>query len=124
MKPQPPSARMSRRFYSEIIEEIKRTRPGPAGKLSEMKKRLGKKHSMKKIPSNIEIVLHGSLERTLREMNLVTKPTRTLSGRGHDIPDDLPGRMPPRQVHFLPRRPEQRFRGRPPELYRERSPPQ
>ena len=69
---------MTRKFYSEVIAAIKQKKPNEK-ELAELKKQLGRKHGMKKLPSNIEIVLHGS-KNDLKDLGLVTKPTRTLSG--------------------------------------------
>ena len=67
-----------KQFYSELIETIKKKKL-TGQKLAEVKKKLSKKYGMKKVPSNIDIMLHAS-EKDLKSLNLVTKPTRTLSG--------------------------------------------
>ena len=110
---------MSRRFYSEIIEEIKRTRPDQR-RLSEIKKKLGRKHGMRKLPSNIEIVLHGSLE-DIKEMNLVTKPTRTLSGVATISLMTSPAGCPHGKCTFCPGGPNSSF-GDVPQSYTGREP--
>ncbi len=63
-------------FYAELIKAIKKEKPAD---LTNLKIRLSRKYGMKKIPSNIEVFLNSS-EKELKNIRLVTKPTRTLSG--------------------------------------------
>lgn len=62
-------------YYDELISLIKKKRMS-ADDLSRLKISLCKKHGMKKIPTNIQILLN-STDKTLK---LPTKPTRTISG--------------------------------------------
>ncbi|MBI2663918.1 tRNA uridine(34) 5-carboxymethylaminomethyl modification radical SAM/GNAT enzyme Elp3 [Candidatus Woesearchaeota archaeon] len=62
-------------FYQELIQAIKH-KPQDA---SRIKLSLSRKHCLKKIPSNIEIFLNSS-EEDAKQLKLVTKPVRTLSG--------------------------------------------
>ncbi len=64
-------------FFPEIISAIKAGMSGE--ELSRLKIKLCSKHGVKKIPTDIEILLHAS-EEELKEIKLVTKPTRTISG--------------------------------------------
>ena len=110
---------MSRKFYSEVIAEIREKRPDEK-QLSELKKRLGKKHGMKKIPSNIEIVLHGS-GKDLKDLRLVTKPTRTLSGVATISVMTAPAGCPHGRCTFCPGGPNSAF-GDVPQSYTGREP--
>lgn len=67
-------------FYEEIVEFIKKEKPDKE-KLSKQKTRLSGKHSLKKIPTDIEILLHTHDEDipTVKPY-LLTKPGRTGSG--------------------------------------------
>ena len=65
-----------KRFYSELVEAIKKEKPAD---MTNLKIILSRKHGMKKVPSNIEVFLNSS-EDELKGLKLVTKPTRTLSG--------------------------------------------
>ena len=110
---------MNQRFYSEIIEVIKKTKPNQQ-KLSEIKKTLGKKHKMQKLPSNIDIVLHSD-PKDLKEMNLVTKPTRTLSGVATISLMTSPAGCPHGKCTFCPGGPNSAF-GNVPQSYTGREP--
>ncbi|MBW2991296.1 tRNA uridine(34) 5-carboxymethylaminomethyl modification radical SAM/GNAT enzyme Elp3 [Candidatus Woesearchaeota archaeon] len=67
-------------FFKEIIEHIKQNKPNKA-RLSKQKVRLCSKHKLKRIPTDIEILLHAKKQDLffLRKY-LQTKPTRTISG--------------------------------------------
>lgn len=67
-------------FYDDIIGFIKRARPDK-DRLSKEKIKLCSKHHMKKIPTDIEILLQAK-EQDLAKLRrfLRTKPTRTMSG--------------------------------------------
>lgn len=65
-------------FYEEIIGELK------AGELSkeqlhQRKLKLAKKHSLSKVPSDIDIMLHADMQER-EEIDLVSKPVRTRAG--------------------------------------------
>ena len=65
-------------FYKEVIERIKKN-PISKYDLNKLKNKLAKKYKLKKIPTNAEILLHaGNID--YNKLNLITKPTRTLSG--------------------------------------------
>ena len=110
---------MTKMFYSEIVEEIKKTKPDQQ-KLSEIKKRLGKKHNVKKLPSNIEIILNASPE-DVKQLNLVTKPTRTLSGVATISLMTSPTSCPHGRCTFCPGGPNSSF-GDVPQSYTGREP--
>ena len=63
-------------FIKEFLQGIKAKNPEQINKL---KIRLAKKYGLNKIPSNIEILLHHSNYRVIPR-ELITKPTRALSG--------------------------------------------
>lgn len=67
-------------YYKEIIEFIKKKKP-PKEKLAKEKTRLAGKHSLKRIPTDIEILLNTP-DYELPELKkfLMTKPGRTGSG--------------------------------------------
>lgn len=70
-------------FYQEIISILKQhTRESlPKDKLARLKVELCRKYNMKKIPTDIEIMLHAQPEdlKNIKPL-LMTKPTRSLSG--------------------------------------------
>ena len=65
-------------FYAELIKTIKGKSP-TSKELNRIKNRLVKKYSMKKIPTNADILLNANPE-DLKDLKIITKPTRTLSG--------------------------------------------
>ncbi|MBI2137644.1 tRNA uridine(34) 5-carboxymethylaminomethyl modification radical SAM/GNAT enzyme Elp3 [Candidatus Woesearchaeota archaeon] len=67
---------MGSSLYSEIEKAIRRQKPS-AEALEKLKIRLSRKYGAEKIPSNIEIFLNAKKGGRL---NIMTKPTRTLSG--------------------------------------------
>ncbi|MBU1199730.1 MAG: tRNA uridine(34) 5-carboxymethylaminomethyl modification radical SAM/GNAT enzyme Elp3 [Nanoarchaeota archaeon] len=67
-------------FFAEVIEYIKNNKPNK-DKLSKAKVKLCAKHKMKKIPTDIEILLHAEKQDlAFLKKYLYTKPTRTISG--------------------------------------------
>jgi len=67
-------------FYLEIISEIKKEKLN-SKQLAKLKRDLSLKHKLKKIPTNINILLHCSAkELEILRRKLLTKPTRTISG--------------------------------------------
>jgi len=67
-------------FFTEIIKYIKEHKP-TKDKLAKEKIRLCSRHGMKKIPTDIEILLHTDKKSlALLKKYLRTKPTRTISG--------------------------------------------
>ncbi|OVE74777.1 hypothetical protein BVX95_01230 [archaeon D22] len=67
---------MSSEYYTELISHIKENNPSKED-LAKYKIKLCKKHKLKKIPTDIQVLLHAKPE---DNFNLVTKPTRTASG--------------------------------------------
>ena len=65
-------------YYSEIISILNEKHLSKE-ETSRLKIKLCKKHGMKKIPTDIQIMLNGTQDE-LKGLNLVTKPTRTISG--------------------------------------------
>ena len=104
-------------FYSEVIAAIKKDRPSD---LTGLKLRLSRKHGLKKIPSDIEIFLNGS-EDDLKGLNLVTKPTRTLSGVATISIMTAPAGCPHGRCTFCPGGPNSFF-GNVPQSYTGREP--
>lgn len=65
-------------YFAELIDYIKLENPSKED-LARKKIKLCKIHKMKKIPTDIQVLLNATLEQ-LDGLNLVTKPTRTISG--------------------------------------------
>jgi len=65
-------------FFKEIIPVLKRKKLNPK-ELNRLKNKLAKKYRLKKIPTNAEILLNAN-SKDYKKLNLITKPTRTLSG--------------------------------------------
>jgi len=67
-------------FLQEIINIIKTEKPSKS-KLVKIKTKLCKKHKLKKIPTDIEILLNSPIKEMPKiKKYLLTKPTRTISG--------------------------------------------
>ncbi len=71
---------MKQDFFSEIAEFIKKKKPSK-NQIATEKTRLCKKYSLKKIPTDIEIMLNADIKgiQKIRKF-LLAKPTRTISG--------------------------------------------
>jgi elongator complex protein 3 len=67
-------------FYSEIIQELKKSTPN-ASQWAKLKRDLSVKYKLKSIPTNIQVLLNAD-EKEISELKskLMTKPTRTISG--------------------------------------------
>jgi len=65
-------------FYREIIPIIIKKKPGVL-ELNKLKNKLSKKYDLKKIPTNADILLNCTPEE-YKNLEIITKPTRTLSG--------------------------------------------
>lgn len=65
-------------YYQEIISELKKAKLSK-NELSRLKVNLCKKHKVKDIPTDIQVLLHAD-SKDLKKINIVTKPTRTISG--------------------------------------------
>ncbi|MFH0870198.1 MAG: tRNA uridine(34) 5-carboxymethylaminomethyl modification radical SAM/GNAT enzyme Elp3 [archaeon] len=71
---------MENDFFKDIIDYVKQEKPSK-DKLSKEKIRLCSKHHLKKIPTDIEILLQAEeQDLTVLRRYLQTKPTRTMSG--------------------------------------------
>src|SRR3989344_7143728 len=69
-----------RQFVKELVETIKKEKPSKL-KLSSIKAKLAKKYKLKKIPTDIEILLNAPIKDIPKiKKYLLTKPTRTISG--------------------------------------------
>ena len=69
-----------RQFVKELVETIKKEKPSKL-KLSSIKAKLAKKYKLKKIPTDIEILLNAPIKEIPNiKKYLLTKPTRTISG--------------------------------------------
>lgn len=66
------------KVIQDIIKALKQKRLSKS-ELSKLKLKLCKKHSLKEVPTDIEILLHASPE-DAEKINLVFKPTRSISG--------------------------------------------
>ena len=69
---------MEKTFYNELIETLLKKKFSKQD-LHKLKIKLCKKHKVKKIPTDIQILLHANPEQ-ISKLNLITKPTRTISG--------------------------------------------
>lgn len=71
---------MSNNYFNEVIELIKIKKPNKK-QLSRLKTKLCRKYKLKKIPTDIEILLNSDKD-DLKKIKkyLLTKPTRTISG--------------------------------------------
>jgi len=87
-------------FYTELIEEIKNN---PAKDWTKLKRDLAFQHKLKKIPSNIQVLMHAPLE-MIPELNkkLLTKPTRTISGVSPVAIMTKPDRCPHGKCTYCP----------------------
>jgi len=71
---------MKQNFFSEIVELIKNNKPNKK-QLAVEKTKLCKKYHLKKIPTDIEIMLNAGLKNIPKiKKFLLAKPTRTISG--------------------------------------------
>src|SRR3989344_7303057 len=69
-----------RQFVKELVETIKKEKPSKL-KLSSIKAKLAKKYKLKKIPTDIEILLNAPIAEIPKiKKYILTKPTRTISG--------------------------------------------
>ena len=65
-------------FYTEIIAVLLKKKLSNED-INRLKNKLSKKYGLSRIPTNADILLHASPEE-LKKINIITKPTRTLSG--------------------------------------------
>ncbi|MEK6916828.1 MAG: tRNA uridine(34) 5-carboxymethylaminomethyl modification radical SAM/GNAT enzyme Elp3, partial [Nanoarchaeota archaeon] len=66
------------RFYKEIISIMKEKKLSKK-ELNKLKNILAKKHKLGKIPTDVDILLNADTK-DAGKLNIITKPTRTLSG--------------------------------------------
>lgn len=89
-------------FYQEVIQELK-TNELSEIKLTKLKRNLALRHSLKVIPSNINILLHAAREDIpLLKKKLLTKPVRTISGVSPIAIMTAPNRCPHGKCTFCP----------------------
>ncbi len=89
-------------FYTEIIQELK-TNDFKPNEWARIKRDLSLKHKLKKIPTNIEILLNAKPEDLhLLKSKLLTKPTRTISGVSPVAIMTKPDRCPHGKCTFCP----------------------
>ncbi|MCP3684884.1 MAG: tRNA uridine(34) 5-carboxymethylaminomethyl modification radical SAM/GNAT enzyme Elp3 [bacterium] len=72
------SQHMESEFYSELISTLKQRKLSKK-ELAKLKMKLCSKYKLKKIPTDIQVLMHAD-EKDIPKINLITKPTRTLSG--------------------------------------------
>jgi len=65
-------------FYNELIETLLKKKLSKES-FHKLKVKLCKKYKIKKIPTDIQVLLHATPSQ-IPKLNLVTKPTRTISG--------------------------------------------
>jgi elongator complex protein 3 len=71
---------MGKECFSEIIQAVKKKKPNKK-QLNRLKYKICKKHKLKHIPTDIEILLHADAKDMPKvKKYLLTKPTRTISG--------------------------------------------
>ena len=89
-------------FYQELIEEMKQTTTPNKG-WTKLKRDLAIKYKLKKIPSNISILMNAEIEDipTIKK-KLLTKPTRTISGVSPVAIMTAPSRCPHGKCTFCP----------------------
>tara|TARA_Y100000310_G_scaffold159115_1_gene158588 strand:+ start:7332 stop:9011 length:1680 start_codon:yes stop_codon:yes gene_type:complete len=89
-------------FYQEVIELVK-NQEIPAKGWTSLKRDLAIKHKLKKIPSNIEVLMNAP-EEEIKELRkkLLTKPTRTISGVSPVAIMTKPDRCPHGKCTFCP----------------------
>ena len=89
-------------YYKEIIEEIKNS-PTPSKGWTVLKRDLAIKHKLKRIPSNINILMHAPIsDISFLKEKLLTKPIRTLSGVSPVAVMTAPSKCPHGKCTFCP----------------------
>ncbi|HIH10572.1 TPA: tRNA uridine(34) 5-carboxymethylaminomethyl modification radical SAM/GNAT enzyme Elp3 [Candidatus Woesearchaeota archaeon] len=93
---------MEQEFYIEIIGSLKEKQYSER-ELTKLKRDLALKHKLKKIPTNIEVLLHADVKDipALRKV-LLTKPVRTISGVSPLAIMTAPHRCPHGKCTFCP----------------------
>lgn len=91
---------MQKAYYEELIKILKKNRLSKQDILK-LKMKLCKKHHIKKIPTNIQILLNTN-EKEPDKLNLITKPTRTISGVSVVAIMSAPFKCPHGKCHMCP----------------------
>lgn len=109
------------KFYADIIE-ILAAKKFTKKEINKLKLRLCRKYHLKKIPTDIEIMLHAR-EKELKKIknNLLTKPTRSISGVTPIAVMSAPYPCPHGKCIFCPGGPKSEF-GNVPQSYTGREP--
>lgn len=97
----------TKRFYKELIDKIIKEKPSKK-KLNQMKLKLCKKYSIKKQPTDIQILLNANKSQT-KKLKLITKPTRTISGVAVVAVMSYPFKCPHGKCTMCPGGPESNF---------------
>jgi elongator complex protein 3 len=93
---------MGEQIFQELIKEIKQNNLSDK-QLNKLKIDLSSKHKAKKIPTNIQIMLHASVDEIDEiKKKLLTKPTRTISGVSPVAIMTKPDRCPHGKCTFCP----------------------
>ncbi len=108
---------MNDAFYSELIAAIKK---GKASDLEALKLELSGRHGLRKLPSNIDVLLN-STDEDLKSLKLVTKPVRTISGVATISIMTAPAGCPHGKCTFCPGGPNSFF-GNVPQSYTGKEP--
>ena len=102
-------AELESAFYDGIIEQVK-AKKFTYNQLNQLKRSLSKKYNLKKIPTNIEILVHAKKKDLSRLKQLQLKPTRSISGVANVAIMSAPYACPPQaQCTFCPGGPNSQF---------------
>ncbi len=89
-------------FYQELTAELK-NKELTRKEWTVLKRELAQKHGLKKIPTNIDVLLHVPIEDIpLVKKKLLTKPTRTISGVSPVAIMTAPSKCPHGKCTFCP----------------------
>jgi len=96
-------------YYRELIHEILIKKPDKM-ELSRLKTKLCKKHGLKKIPTDIQVLMHAEADDlVVLEGYLMTKPTRSMSGVAAVAIMTAPYECPHGKCLMCPGGPKSRF---------------
>lgn len=108
-------------FFSELIKRIKESSMNKR-ELYQLKAELCKKHKIKKVPTDIEILTHAkNNDIKILQKKLLTKPTRTISGVAVVAVMTRPFKCPHGKCMYCPGGPNSEF-GTVPQSYTGREP--
>ncbi|PIN74319.1 tRNA uridine(34) 5-carboxymethylaminomethyl modification radical SAM/GNAT enzyme Elp3 [Candidatus Woesearchaeota archaeon CG10_big_fil_rev_8_21_14_0_10_45_16] len=94
---------MSQAALREITEQVKKQQITTQAEFNFLKREIAKKHGLKKIPNNIEILLSLPEEQIIQYKDiLLTKPTRTISGVSPVAIMTAPSNCPHGKCTFCP----------------------